>query len=64
MGGGLLAGDRDVTIVPAMGDSVDDSRCADAGQAEAGDECGLAEPVETDQPVREPEPPRDDYVPV
>jgi hypothetical protein len=47
-----------------MGESVDDFRSQDEGQAEARDESVLAEPAEAEQPVSEPEPPRDDYVPV
>jgi hypothetical protein len=63
MGGGLLAGDRAVTIVP-MEESVDDFRSGDEGQAEATDESSLAEPAAAEQPDNEPAPPRDDYVPV
>ena len=47
-----------------MGESVDDSRTAEHGQADGWDENGLAEPDEADQPVNEPEPPLDEYVPV
>jgi hypothetical protein len=35
-----------------------------ASRRRARDERGLAEGVEAEQPVREPEPPEDDYVPV
>jgi hypothetical protein len=45
-----------------MGESVDDSRSAEEVQDE--DESALADRAETEQPVGEPEPPRDDYVPV
>jgi hypothetical protein len=47
-----------------MGESEEVSRSGDEGQADAPDERGLAEGVEAEQPVREPEPPGDDYVPV
>jgi hypothetical protein len=47
-----------------MGESVDDFWSPDEGQEEAGDESGPVETAEAEQPVSEPEPPRDDYVPV
>ena len=47
-----------------MAESVEESRSGDEGQDEAGDESGLAEPDEAEQPVRQPEPPGDVYVPV
>jgi hypothetical protein len=47
-----------------MGESVDDSRSADDGRVDAGDESALAQAAEAEQPVSEPEPSRDDYVPV
>ncbi len=48
-----------------MGESVDESRSAEELQPEAADPSGLEEPAESEQPVTEPEPPRDDYyVPV
>jgi hypothetical protein len=63
MGGGLLAGDGAVTIV-AMGESVDEARSGDEGQAEAEDESRLAELAVAEQPDGEQGPPRDEYVPV
>ena len=42
---------------------MDDSRSGE-GQAESDDVSELAQPVEAEQPVSEPEPQHDDYVPV
>ncbi len=58
----MLAGGRDVILAP-MGESVDDSRSAEELQPEAEEPSDFAEPAEAEL-VSEPEPPRDDYVPV
>jgi hypothetical protein len=59
----LQARGREVTIRP-MGESVDESRSGDEGQAEAKDENSIAEPAAVEKHDNEPQTPRDDYVPV